>query len=124
MAVYELRISDWSSDVCTADLSRIAIGWLIVEDIFMILALLLLPTLADTLGGRPSVYAGGNLLQDIALTVVKVAAFAGLALVVGKRVIPWLLAKVDATGSRESSEERRVGKGCVSTGRSRWSLSP
>ncbi|WP_341702940.1 cation:proton antiporter [Ferrovibrio sp.] len=81
--------------------SRIAVGWLIVEDIFMILALLLLPPLADTLGGRPSIYAGDNLLQNLALTVIKVAAFAGLALLVGKRVIPWLLAKVDATGSRE-----------------------
>src|SRR3546814_13264527 len=54
--------------------SRIAVGWLIVEDIFMILALLLLPTLAATLGVRPSVYAGGTLLTVIALTVVTVAA--------------------------------------------------
>src|SRR3546814_1895639 len=85
---YEMRISDWSSDVCSSDLllramqerrlieterGRIAVGWLIVEDIAMVLALVLLPAL------------GGILAAE------------------------------------ERSEERRVGKECVSTCRSRGS---
>ncbi|MFN4311795.1 MAG: cation:proton antiporter [Ferrovibrio sp.] len=82
-----------------SDLGRIAVGWLLVEDIFMIAALLLLPPLADILGGRSD--GSGNILTSLLLTAVKVAAFAALALIVGKRVIPWLLQHVAETGSRE-----------------------
>ena len=79
---------------------RIAVGWLLVEDIFMIAALLLLPPLADILGGRPS-NSDSSLALTLLMTVVKVALFAALALIVGKRAIPWLLQHVAATGSRE-----------------------
>ncbi|MFN4275274.1 MAG: cation:proton antiporter [Ferrovibrio sp.] len=78
---------------------RIAVGWLLVEDIFMIAALLLLPPLADILAGRGD--GSENIFAALLLTVVKVAAFAALALIVGKRVIPWLLQHVAETGSRE-----------------------
>lgn len=87
-------------DAVDSELGRIAVGWLLVEDMVMIVALLLLPTLADLLGGR-----GGSPDADIAgmlaMTVLKVAAFAALALIVGKRAIPWLLEYVAASGSRE-----------------------
>jgi K+:H+ antiporter len=79
---------------------RIAVGWLIVEDIAMVLALVLLPALAPMLkGGAPtSVWA---LALPVALTLGKVAAFVAIMLVVGKRVIPWILHYVAHTGSRE-----------------------
>jgi len=75
---------------------RIAIGWLIVEDLVMVLALVLLPALA---GPRES--ASGDVWTALGVTLGKVAAFAALMLVVGTRVFPWLLARVERTGSRE-----------------------
>lgn len=94
-----LRALQARNDV-DSDHGHIAVGWLLVEDIFMIIALLLLPPLADVLGGRPSSSSNG-LALTLLMTAVKVALFAGLALVVGKRAIPWLLQHVAATGSRE-----------------------
>jgi CPA2 family monovalent cation:H+ antiporter-2 len=84
---------------------RIAIGWLIVEDLAMVLALVLLPVLADSLGGSSrgaaSSAAPEGMLWAFGLTLGKVALFVGLALVVGARVVPWLLTRVARTGSRE-----------------------
>ncbi|HWL71121.1 MAG TPA: YbaL family putative K(+) efflux transporter [Geminicoccus sp.] len=84
---------------------RIAVGWLIVEDLAMVLALVLLPALAGVLGGDPRGLAGhvgdGSLLLILALTLGKVGLFLVLVLVVGTRMIPWLLAQVTRTGSRE-----------------------
>jgi CPA2 family monovalent cation:H+ antiporter-2 len=78
---------------------RIAVGWLIVEDLFTVLVLVLLPTLAPVLLGT------GGSLADIALglglAVAKLALFAGLMLVGGVRVVPRILAHVERTGSRE-----------------------
>ena len=85
--------------VHTAD-GRIAIGWLVVEDLVMVLALVLLPALAGALG--PTTHAGAPSLGGaIATTLGKVIAFVGLMLVVGKRVFPWLLRRVERTNSRE-----------------------
>ena len=84
---------------------KIAVGWLIVEDLAMVLALVMLPALADTLGGDASaVHAPGatdSTGLTLALTLAKVALFVSLALVVGTRFVPWLLMKVTRTGSRE-----------------------
>ena len=86
---------------------RIAVGWLIVEDLAMVLALVLLPALAGVLGGTPRGAAGetgGGALAvtlALALTLGKVGAFLALMLVVGTRAIPWLLMQVARTGSRE-----------------------
>jgi CPA2 family monovalent cation:H+ antiporter-2 len=79
---------------------RIAVGWLIVEDIAMVLALVLLPALAPMLkgGAATSVWA---LVLPVAITLGKVAAFVAIMLVVGKRVIPLVLHYVAHTGSRE-----------------------
>ncbi|GJG85125.1 cation:proton antiport protein [Gemmatimonadetes bacterium T265] len=84
---------------------RIAVGWLIVEDLVTVLALVLLPALAGPLGGRAPAGAAGAgsaaLLLTLGLTLVKVAAFVAVMLVVGRRAIPWLLGRVVGTGSRE-----------------------
>ena len=86
---------------------RIAVGWLIVEDLAMVLALVLLPVIAEGLGVGPGAAAGaaagvtGEPSLLIALTLAKVAVFVVLVLVVGKRVVPWLLKQIARTGSRE-----------------------
>ena len=84
---------------------RIAIGWLIVEDLAMILTLVLLPAFAEVLGshGVTAAHTAGDrgLLVALGLTLAKVSAFLGLALLIGPRVLPWLLHQVARTGSRE-----------------------
>ena len=85
---------------------RIAVGWLIVEDLAMVLALVLLPALAELLKeGGPAAPANAlglpQIVTTLAITLGKVAAFVALMLVVGRRVIPWILHYVAHTGSRE-----------------------
>lgn len=80
---------------------RIAIGWLIVEDLAMVLVLVLLPSLAGWLGGHSTAGQDGNPWQTLGLTLIKVAAFIALMLVVGRRLFPKLLWQVARTGSRE-----------------------
>ncbi|MGE3066713.1 MAG: YbaL family putative K(+) efflux transporter [Hyphomicrobiaceae bacterium] len=79
---------------------RIAVGWLVVEDFAMILALVLLPPIAGVLSTQ-----SGASLQSAALplllTIAKIVTFVALMLVVGKRFIPWLLHYIAHTGSRE-----------------------
>lgn len=79
---------------------RIAVGWLIVEDLAMVLTLVLLPALAGVLKGEAN---GGFALlaEPVVITLGKVAAFVAFMLIVGRRVIPWLLHYVAHTGSRE-----------------------
>jgi CPA2 family monovalent cation:H+ antiporter-2 len=79
---------------------RIAVGWLIVEDLAMVLTLVLLPPLAPVFaaGATLSLFA---LALPIAITLGKVTAFVAIMLVVGKRLIPWILHYVAHTGSRE-----------------------
>jgi len=84
---------------------QIAVGWLIVEDLVMVLVLVLLPGFAVALGGQPlgvaSNVPGADWLLTLGLTLGKVAAFIGLMLLVGVRIFPWLLTQVARTGSRE-----------------------
>jgi CPA2 family monovalent cation:H+ antiporter-2 len=81
---------------------RIAIGWLIVEDLAMVLALVLLPAVAGLLGGNDAAARpGANIGYTLATTLGKVAAFVAVMLVVGRRVIPWLLERTAGVGSRE-----------------------
>jgi CPA2 family monovalent cation:H+ antiporter-2 len=79
---------------------RIAVGWLIVEDIATVLVLVLLPPLAGLFKGQ-----GGTdwvtLGLPVAITIGKIVAFVALMLIVGRRAIPWLLHYVAHTGSRE-----------------------
>ncbi|MCM2335285.1 MAG: Kef family K(+) transporter [Pseudomonas sp.] len=78
---------------------KIAVGWLIVEDLAMVLALVLLPALAGLLTGAAADAA--SVWTAIFTTVFKVGAFLAVMLLVGRRVIPWILARVAGTGSRE-----------------------
>jgi len=81
---------------------QIAVGWLIVEDLVMVLVLVLLPALAPLLGGAAEHSAPGqNIWATLAITLAKVGAFIALMLVVGRRVFPRLLWLVARTGSRE-----------------------
>jgi CPA2 family monovalent cation:H+ antiporter-2 len=82
---------------------RIAVGWLVVEDLVMVLVLVLLPALAPMLGGvaDPHAAAGQNVWLTLGLTLGKVATFIVLMLVVGRRVFPKVLWLVAKTGSRE-----------------------
>jgi CPA2 family monovalent cation:H+ antiporter-2 len=79
---------------------RIAVGWVVVEDLAIVVALVLLPPLAPVLGGSGG-GGGEDLLGRLALTLAKVAVFGVLVGVVGTRLIPWLLAQVARTGQRE-----------------------
>ncbi|KVS12984.1 cation:proton antiporter [Burkholderia multivorans] len=83
---------------------RIAVGWLVVEDLVMVLVLVLLPPVAGLLGGSPpggEHAAGGGVWSTLGVTMLKVAAFIALMLIVGKRVFPRVLWLVARTGSRE-----------------------
>jgi len=89
---------------------RIAVGWLIVEDLAMVLALVLLPAIAGLLGGtsQSTAISAGFLAQYdvglwgvLAVTLAKVVAFVLFMLIIGRRVIPWILHYVAHTGSRE-----------------------
>ncbi|SFN65242.1 YbaL family putative K(+) efflux transporter [Nitrosospira briensis] len=82
----------------------IAVGWLIVEDLAMVLVLVLLPPLAGWLGTNPDNSAGelnSDLVTTLLLTFGKVSLFIALMLIVGKRVFPWLLWHVASTNSNE-----------------------
>lgn len=80
---------------------RIAVGWLIVEDIAMVVALVLVPTLSSAFGGAGEVTQLGALLTTVAITLGKIALFVAFMLIIGKRLIPWALDQVSKTGSRE-----------------------
>ena len=100
-----LRALEERNEIETTN-GRIAVGWLVVEDLAMILALVLLPPLAATLVGSPGGGAGDMtdlpaLAMKLGLTLGKVALFVAVMLVVGRRVLPWLLSQVAQTGSRE-----------------------
>ncbi|WP_439534923.1 YbaL family putative K(+) efflux transporter [Polymorphobacter sp.] len=87
-------------NIVETERGRIAVGWLIVEDLAMVLALVLLPPVAalvaDQSGG-----GGETLLRALGDVALKVTGFVAVMLIVGRRVIPWLLHWVVHTGSRE-----------------------
>lgn len=80
---------------------RIAVGWLVVEDLVMVLALVLLPPLAGILGGSGDSVSTTDLLKTVGYTLGQVAVFVALMLVVGRRLFPWILWQVARTASRE-----------------------
>ncbi len=82
---------------------RIAVGWLVVEDLATVLILVLLPPLAGILGSQTANVATSDtaIWITIGQTLLQVFAFIALMLVVGRRVMPWLLWQVARTGSRE-----------------------
>lgn len=81
---------------------RIAVGWLVVEDLACVLVLVLMPPLVGVLGGDSTVVTQVRpLWMTIGQTLLQVSAFIALMLIVGRRVLPWLLWQVARTGSRE-----------------------
>lgn len=82
---------------------RIAVGWLVVEDLAMVLVLVVLPAVAPMLNGTTGAAgaSAGGLAAALAIAVLKVALFAILMGVVGRRAVPWLLELVARLGSRE-----------------------
>ena len=83
---------------------RIAVGWLVVEDIVVVLALVLLPAAAGFLGGLPAGLAAGKTedwVWALGLTISKLALFAALMVPFGRRAVPWLLVMVAHLKSRE-----------------------
>lgn len=98
--------------VLASEQGRIAVGWLVVQDLVAILALLLLPPLSGVLGGAEvdprraasglfAFLQPGTFLEALGLTIAKLAAFLVVMIVVGRRLIPWILHYVAHTGSRE-----------------------
>ena len=106
-ALQERRLVD-------SERGKIAVGWLIVEDLAMVLVLVLIPAAASVAGGGASAYsdplaAVASRLVGIdlgvggiiAATLIKVALFVALMLVIGRRLIPAILHRIAHTGSRE-----------------------
>lgn len=81
---------------------KISIGWLIVEDIVMVLAMVMIPALASTMGGTaPEGTGDSNITMQLLTAFGKVGLFAVVMVVAGKRILPWILTAVSRTGSRE-----------------------
>jgi monovalent cation:H+ antiporter-2, CPA2 family len=80
---------------------RVAVGWLIVEDLGVVFALVLLPAILGAISGDGSAGSALDVAKVVAWTIVKVVAFIALMGVVGRRAVPWLLTHVARTGSRE-----------------------
>ena len=96
-----LKALEAQGTVDTAN-GRIAIGWLVVEDLAMVLVLVMLPALAGVLGGAGTAPSdAASMWRALGKTLLAVAGFVALMLVVGRRVFPWLLWQVTRTGSRE-----------------------
>jgi CPA2 family monovalent cation:H+ antiporter-2 len=86
--------------ILESERGKIAVGWLIVEDLVMVLALVLLPALAPALVADTRLPAS-EIAATIGLTLLKVAAFIGVMVVAGRRIIPWIMHHAAHTGSRE-----------------------
>ena len=81
---------------------KIAVGWLIVEDLACVIALVLIPALAGALGEGGTGSANAvDVAKTLAITFGKVAAFVAFMLIVGRKAIPWVLERIAGTGSRE-----------------------
>ena len=102
-ALQERRLMD-------TERGKIAVGWLIVEDLAMVLALVLFPAVASFQGGGEGAALASDPLATrfglgltgvLVLTLIKIAVFIALMLVVGRRLIPWVLHYIAHTGSRE-----------------------
>jgi CPA2 family monovalent cation:H+ antiporter-2 len=99
-----LRVLEAQDALDSAD-GHVAVGWLIVQDLVMVLTLVLLPALAGVLGeaapGSNPDAASNGVLWTLGLTLAKVAAFMVLMWLVGARLLQWVLDAVVQTGSRE-----------------------
>lgn len=78
---------------------QVAVGWLVVEDMVSVLLLVLLPTLANLRGAESMSFH--DLASALAQTVMLIVGFIATMVLIGRRVLPWLLLKAAKTGSRE-----------------------
>ena len=90
-----------SQGIVASSDGRIAVGWLVVEDLAMVLVLVLLPAFAPMLGGKVPEGQGREVWATVLVTLAQVGGFVALMLIVGRRLFPWLLWHVAKTGSRE-----------------------
>jgi CPA2 family monovalent cation:H+ antiporter-2 len=101
-----LRVLE-AEGILESPIGRLAVGWLIVEDLVTVVILVMLPALASSLGGETGAghpAQGNDAMQIFAVLGIVLAKFIGfvvLMLVVGSRLLPWFLQRVAATGSRE-----------------------
>jgi len=95
--------------VLESERGRISVGWLVVEDVAMVLVLVLLPVVSGSIGGLEAATAGDWISQKfnlgfvgtVAVTLAKVVAFVAVMMLFGRRAIPWILHEVAHMGSRE-----------------------
>ena len=80
---------------------QIAVGWLIVEDLIMVLVLVLLPAIANIFSASASLMPSENLWISLLITVLKIALFIAVMLIAGKKLFPKMLWHIARTGSRE-----------------------
>ena len=82
---------------------KIAVGWLLVEDLVMVLALVLLPATAVLMGGHalPGTDTSQSIWLTIGITLLKVTGFIAFMLIIGKRLVPMIMQFVARLGSRE-----------------------
>ncbi len=93
-----------TSGILNTPVSKIAIGWLIVEDLVTVVALVLLPAFAHQLGGgttAPAHEEAQSIWGSLGMALGKVAVFVAVMLVFGRRIFPWLLKQVERTRSHE-----------------------
>jgi monovalent cation:H+ antiporter-2, CPA2 family len=88
-------------DLLGTDGGRVAVGWLLVEDVLTVVMLVVLPVIAEPLGGTAPEDASGSLLGSLVPALLKLVLFAAFMLVVGARAIPLLLAWTERLGGRE-----------------------
>lgn len=79
---------------------QIAVGWLVVEDLLMVLVLVLLPPLSQSLNGAGEFFSQ-SLMTSVGITLGKIGLFIALMLIAGRKLFPWILWQVAGTGSRE-----------------------
>jgi len=80
---------------------KIAVGWLIVEDLVTVIALVLLPVLASSMGGVSPHETGNGVAETVAISLAKVGFFLLVMIMVGRRVLPWIFERVAGIDSRE-----------------------
>jgi len=80
---------------------QIAVGWLIVEDLIMVLVLVLLPAIANIFSASASLMPSENLWISLLITVLKITLFIAVMLIAGKKLFPKMLWHIARTGSRE-----------------------
>ena len=98
--VVALKALESEGEMDTAN-GRITVGWLVVEDLAMVLVLVLVPALVPQPQGSAAAAASGGTSLAVFKTLAQVGGFVAFMLIVGRRLFPWLLWQVTKTGSRE-----------------------